>query len=618
MGNVSLLSGSSVKGVSVTGATDEVVTLADNGSDAATLNLKGSGSEAFVTVKGTVHSSSVVSGFNSLIFDATKVTSDSTEVSLDGGVRDSNVSILGGKDVDTVVIGANTRSSDILINGGEGADVISLSGTGYETLVLGKDHGTDTVTYWAEAVGGDTSKGNTISIEGAIDTFLVSTVEGGYANVSVGSAGATFSGDGATIHSSESDDGVQLGINITTKDDTYSALLVGSKALDEKLGTKFDKFDYIIADSKQTLNLGKTNKKTVVLANELDEKHWGDTNVYQNVVTVKASSAGGSMIVNGKGEAAYLEANGKNDSIWGGANSVGDTIALGDATNAKIFTGVNDGADSLISYSYAPKAANANAVYFLDGVGHIAADEKSLTIGANEENNMVIQVDSASSTGDKVAYGFGTDSDKYVAMVDMTKRGDAGIAYGSDVKVYIGQGDTYIDIASGTKDVKLGWDGGAGYVSIGGVNAALAADGAVVVGTTDNAQSITGSSKGASSISGGFVADKWTDENDDTLVGGGIASKSTTFFVGKEMGKDVINDLSSKDNIVFLGTKYADLAKALTLDTSDSYITFEFSNGNKIEANLVGSKKMKDLSDVSLYFDDGTYIWNGSTLEKAE
>ena len=622
-GNVSLLSGSSVKGATVSGSSDGVISLASSGSNANIFNLKGSDSEAFVSLGGasggTVESAEL-SGFKSIVFDAKGTASTAgSGVILTGGVKNSAVSIFGGEGADTVSIGGNVNaSSQVLISGGEGTDTITLSKTGRETVVLGTGHGLDSVQNWLESKG-DTAKGNTISLKGAIDTFNVRTVTGGYADVSIEATGAIT--NGATISSGTSNN--QLGVNLITSDDTYSALLVGKDSLSSTVGTKFDNFGYIIADESETLNLGDTNKKTVVLANEVDQKHWGDVNVYQNVTTVIASGAGNSFLVNGVADkSARLEAAGKNDSIWGGANGVGDTIAFNNttkATNVKIFTGAKDGVDSVVSYTYATdtKLANANAIRFLDGVEYIVAGENNLTIGANADNNVEVRA-TASAAGNKVAYGFGTGDDKYIAMVDMTKGGNANLTYGSDVSVYIGQGDkTNIKVDSSAKEVKLGWDGGAGYVSIGGVDAAMAADGAVIVGTTDNAQSIAGSSRGASSISGGFVADKWTDDNADTLVGGGVATKSTTFFVGEQMGRDEIQNLSSKDNIVFLGSKFADLVGFKDPDTADNSITFKFAN-NTIEANLASGKTMKNLTDVSLYFDDGTYIWNGSEFAKAE
>ncbi|MBO6305182.1 MAG: hypothetical protein J6M62_08930, partial [Selenomonadaceae bacterium] len=378
-GNVSLLSASNVNGASVSGSSGEVISIASKDSAANVLNLKGSDSEAFVTVGGASAStvdSSELSGFKSIVFSGEGQTTGGIQVSLNGGVKNSAVSILGGKGADTIFIGENVNaSSQVLISGGKGDDTITLSKTGRETIVLGAEDGKDSVTYWLESKG-DITKGNTISLKGAIDTFNVRTVTGGYADVSVGAAGSTFT-NGATIFSSAGNTGKQLGVNLITSDDTYSALLVGKADLDSTVGTKFDNFSYIIADESGTLNLGDTNKKTVVLANETGEKHWGDVNVYQNVTTVIASKAGKSFLVNGVADkSAYLQATGKNDSIWGGANGVGDTIALGnDAKNAKIFTGVKDGVDSVLSYSYttSTELTEANAIRFLDGVEHIVA-----------------------------------------------------------------------------------------------------------------------------------------------------------------------------------------------------------------------------------------------------
>ncbi|MBO6301730.1 MAG: hypothetical protein J6N15_04780 [Ruminiclostridium sp.] len=476
--------------------------------------------------------------------------------------------------------------------------------------------GKDTISNWVESTG-DTDKGNTISLKGGMSSLILGTVANGSAQVAQDTtSGATFSA-GSTITSSDATTGSnKLGVNVITDDGTYSALLFGKAGLTSQQGIKFDNYNYLIADKDQTLNLGTTSKTTVVLANRVDEKHWGDTGVYQNVVTVTSSKKGKSLIINGKeNDSMTANLSGSNDSVWGANNLVGDEITLTKEKSQVVFTGANDGLDSITNYDFGSSASKANAVRFLDGVNYISAGNQTLTFGADESNAVVVKF--AAATADSIAYGFGTEGDKYVAGVDATADGKGTIAYGSDVNVYIGQGDnSYISVDSAAKNVKLGWDGGAGYVSIGGIDATLASDGAVVIGTTDNAQSIAGSSRGASSISGGFVADEWTDTNADTLYGGGVATKTTTFFVGDKMGKDEIQNLSSKDNIVFLGTKYEDLVK-FAPETTDSEFTFKFANGNVIEASA-GSKKLANIKDVSLYFDDGTYIWNGSTLEKAE
>ena len=249
-GDVSLLNGSALEGSTIIGEAGGVVTLASANNAANVLNLKGSDSEAFVTVGGSNAStvdSSELSGFKSIVFSGEGQTTGGIQVSLKGGVKNSAVSILGGKGDDTILIGENVNaSSQVLISGGKGDDTITLSKTGRETVILGTGHDKDSVTNWLESKG-DITKGNTISLKGAIDTFNVRTVTGGYADVSVGAAGSTFT-NGATIFSSAGNTGKQLGVNLITSDDTYSALLVGKAALDSTVGTKFDNFGYIIAD----------------------------------------------------------------------------------------------------------------------------------------------------------------------------------------------------------------------------------------------------------------------------------------------------------------------------------------------------------------------------------
>ena len=621
--NVSLLSGSSLTGASVIGSAGEVVSLATQDGDLNTLNLKGSESEAFVTIGGangsSVQSSSLV-GFSKITFSG----GDGKDgIDLDG-IKDSSVLITGGEEADEIKIGTDIKRSSVSINGGAGVDAITLSGAGAEILVMNATTtgAGDTVTGWAMSAG-DVEKGNTISIKGGMETFFVKSASKSAAVIGQGTTSTegsaavtdkvatTLNASSVAANATEG-----FGVNIKASDDTYSALLFGKEKFSSLQGTKFDEFNYLIADENQTLNLGSAKKNVVVLANSVDEKHWGDTNVYKNISTVISSSAGKSLIINGvENKAMAVKAEGKNDSIWGANNAVGDTVTLTAGYNQVVFTGANDGLDSIIGYKFGTSASKANAVRFLDGVNYIAAEKGALTFGANDANAAVVKFDAAGVYS--VGYGFGTEGDQYIAGVDASENGGK-ITYGSDVSVYIGQGDnSYISVDSSAKEVKLGWDGGAGYVNIGGIDGAMAADGAVMIGTTDSAQSIAGSSRGASSISGGFVADKWTDTNADTLVGGGVATKSTTFFVGAKMDKDEIQNLSSKDNIVFLGSKYEDLVNFKPEATDDS-LSFKFSNGNVIDASLVTGKTMKNLTDVSLYFDDGTYIWNGSEFAKAE
>ena len=560
--NVSFLSGSTLAGATVMGASDGAISI-QAGAAAATLNLKGDSSEAVVTINGTdgVTSDSIV-GFSKISYTGAGKANAMT-LDLDG-IKDSTVSLVGGTTTDKFKLGTNVKKdSKIFINGGKGKDEVTLSGAGVEVIALNDTTAGagDSVTGWVESAGDTTAgAGNVISLKGGMETFFVSDVTAGVAKVGQGSASTSALVNGAmtTIESSaKASQYDKVGVNIQASDDTYSALLVGDTALTSLMGIKFDQYNYIIADSNGTLDLTSTTKKNVVLANTVGEKHWDDVNVYANVATVKGSKAGGSMIVNGVDSiSAYILTQGKNDSIWGANNGAADTVEVSGSKNAAIFSGANDGLDVVKGYKFGDSLKTADAVRFLDGVEYISASGGALTFGKDSSNAVEVQF-SAGTGVNKVAYGFGTGDEKYVAGVDAATGGKGSIAYDSLASVYIGQGDSSISVGSAAKDVKLGWDGGAGYVSIGGIDAGLAADGAVVVGTTDNEQTIKGSSRGASSISGGFVADEWTDGNNDVLIGGNVATKSTTFFVGEKMGKDEIQQLSTKDNIVFLGTKYA-------------------------------------------------------------
>ncbi|MBO6304789.1 MAG: hypothetical protein J6M62_06925, partial [Selenomonadaceae bacterium] len=464
-GNVSLLGGSSVsagaygKYMTVSGAAGEVITIAGDSTNANTLNLKGDDAEAVVTVRGTgaVTSESVV-GFKKITYDA-KSTSGNTTINLDN-IKNSAVSVVGGSGANNISLGSNVKGQgSVTIDGGAGKDCITLSGAGAEIVVMESVASSgDTITGWKESAG-YTEKGNAISISGGIDDFFVKDIVSG--TVSVGQGTLTANNDLTTITSSDATYGDKFGINITTKDgDTYSALLVNENELKSAASIKFDNYSYIIADGKQTLNLGNTNKKTVVLANTLDEKHWGDENVYKNVTAITSSSVGKSLIINGVDNASVsVVSAGKNDSIWGGNNGIADVISVKSGNDSNVFSGYNDGVDIVEKYEYGTDADKANAIRFLDGIGYVSAGKQNLTFGADENNGVEVSLNGTTS-GDKVAYGFGTEGEKYVAMVDATENGKGRITYGSDVNVYIGQGDnSVVKIDSTVKEVKLGWDG---------------------------------------------------------------------------------------------------------------------------------------------------------------
>lgn len=604
-GAFSLVSGTSLaKDLIITGNGTDVLSLKSSATApgaSSILNFKSDGTGQVVLTAMSVQSD--INNMKKVTMklmngDINLTTVKSSTVVLDEQADDLNI-VIGGVDSNSsVTLGGKTGKV-------AGSHHVSLSGSGRETFVLDSvGTAADYTAYkWLESTG-DTTKGNTISLYGSIADFTVSTVGDGYAKVAANSTATASS-----FMSGETNSYKKLGVNITASEGTYSALLVGNSSLQAAANTNFSKYNYIIGDSNKTLDLGDTNKKIVFLNNGVGEGNWGENAAYKDITAVKTSSVGKTMLISEMDKAASLNAAGSNDSVWGGGNGIGDTIKTSDAKSINVYSGANDGLDTLESYSFGTSKSKANAVRFLDGVSYIAAGANNFTVGADAKNAMYVSL-SGATEGDKVAYGFGTEGDKYVAAVDATTNGQGVLTYESDVNAYFGQGDgSSVSITSSAGAARIGWDGGAGAVSIGALNGKTAKDGSVLVGTTDMAQSIVGSDIGASSISGGFVRDEWTDVNNDTLIGG---AKATTFFVGGKMGNDEITGLTSNDNIVFLGSKYADCTKSD--DTTSLSFTFSGeAGGARITAETANSANMSTLKNVSLYFDDTTLVWDGKT-----
>ncbi|MBO6303731.1 MAG: hypothetical protein J6M62_01455, partial [Selenomonadaceae bacterium] len=171
-----------------------------------------------------MHSASV-EGFSKITFGAGGTGGNLVSLS---GVKDSGVSIAGGTGKDTIVIGENLKRSTVSITGGAAQDDITLSGTGAELLNMGDatmTSGGDSVTNWMSTTG-DTTKGNTLKIEGLMSTFYAKDVIGTEAIVGQG-ADSTSTADktGTTLMSSNTtaDKGFAFGVNVKASDDTYSA-----------------------------------------------------------------------------------------------------------------------------------------------------------------------------------------------------------------------------------------------------------------------------------------------------------------------------------------------------------------------------------------------------------
>lgn len=625
-GAFSLTSGSKLVGnATITGGKANALSINASAAGSKVYNLKGDGNASveFTAIKDTVSSSEInnVKKATFTIGDTAGAAVSlgavkSTAVVIAGGdkadtiiadsiMSGSTANIKGGKEADIITLTTVKDFGSVSITGGDGADTINLSGTGNE-IVIGLA-GADEINKWSESAGA-TDKGNTVSIEGGFSNFatVVSGVENGQAVV-----------NGTTITSSDATKYSKLGVNVATADDgTVSALLVGEDTLQSGANIKFENYSYIVADTVNgALNLGDTSKKVVFLGNTTaGDDNWGDTNAYVNIKSVTGSSANKSLLIGSvENGGATIKAVGTSDSVWGGDNGAADEIQLSDNKSQIVYSGAYDGLDSVTSGFSSYKAGKSNYVRFLDGVSYIAVEEGKFTVGADSSNG--VEISMTKDGANRVSYGFGLEGgETYLAAIDASAAGD-NIAYDSNINMYFGQGEkSTVSITSSAGAAKLNWDGGAGTSSIGTINGLNAAEGSILVGSTDMAQSIVGSAKGASSIAGGLadVSGVWTDSKADTLVGSGVANKATTFFVGANMGSDEIKQLSNGDTITFLSTKFSDLVN-FKYDTTDGDLTFRFTGGT-VEASLASGKKLSGVKDITFNFDDAKYVWDGKVF----
>lgn len=96
----------------------------------------------------------------------------------------------------------------------------------------------------------------------------------------------------------------------------------------------------------------------------------------------------------------------------------------------------------------------------------------------------------------------------------------------------------------------------------------------------------------------------------DILFGSGEGNSE--FYVGKNLGNDLMVNVTSGDKVVFLDTKYTDIYSS---DYGLNYAGVLFNNGTVI---YLGTKNyLSEEKDVTLQFSDITLKWNGSYLVQA-
>lgn len=436
------------------------------------------------------------------------------------------------------------------------------------------------------------------------------------------------------------------GILIESQGKTYNALMMSADSLSASdTALNWSSYDIVVGD---VLDLGdRTDKKVVFLNNGLDDNDWGETISYSaNMTSVISSSAGKSLIIGDFENKINFYANGDQDSLYGGyAYGIGGYDTLASAGGKKAWMGTSDNSgltkvellhNGSNTYNFGFSGEDydngtetddtADVVALMNGAAYLdlqGSEHKraNFAIGADSANNFTFQ--SISEGVHDIMYTYDLGANNYKARVDTSLKGSSeGYNYADDVNFYLGfDNGTVLTMNTSDSGKKLNYGGTNVIQGISTIDGSAAAGGNILNGQIDHAEYIVASDKVGDTLSGGLSND-YADATADTLVGGAGAD---TFWVGANMGNDIIQNVTDGDTIVFLGSKFADATlnyeNDRMEDRADSHwMSVSFKDGSTITITPGDgvTTHLHDVTNVTAIADDGTWVWDGSTWSKSE
>lgn len=630
---VNLSGGTSLSAINIaaTKSSDISFNVAD-GETAAVLNLAAGTTGGKIEFEGQATLSSALDNVSGVEVDLgenkgpitfTKVTS--SDLSIKSAIKDANITI---SDADA--------ASNILITATSDA-TLAFSGKGVETLAVSYlTKSAISVDNWKLSVGDSETKANAIDM----GSFSMQSVKGAFAGdkltLDVGNSKIIINSDesGKTISN-------VAGVSLKSNDTAYDALIVGGGSLSSKQGLNLEGFEaFLGTEENNTLDLGDvTDKKVVYLNNKIGGDSWGEWAIYNNITNVKTSSAGNSLLISDMvDKETSLYGAGAGDSLFGGVGGTYDEDmedSLGSAQGKRGWFGSSNysGHDVIIirdanntatnNFDYADAVASdqeADVLALMFGAGYIEFDSGSkgtsaslnFKIGSDEKNYMEFRnIGNANNANNyhDFFYTYDLGANTYKARVDLTNDNTTGtIGFSEDIEFYLGQGDTKLTLSADISNESLNFAGGGVMLGVKEIDGSNGGINNMLNGQNNFEQQVTASTRYATSICGGY-GDGFTDDGDDTLVGG----KNTTFFVGAKMGDDKIENVDTGDTVVFLGSKYADVTD-LTNDNDRLTVNFDSSSGGaKIRMDAADTTSYSKITSLTFVFDDATLTWNGST-----
>jgi hypothetical protein len=363
-------------------------------------------------------------------------------------------------------------------------------------------------------------------------------------------------------------------------------------------------------------------------------EEYEDTAQYINIGRVITSSVIGNSWAFGdvaeSVQGVMLTAGGAGDSLCG-LGGAADTLVGGDfagttgAKTGRVYFGVTNSSGSDVVTNFktgnGKKNEKTDVALLIGGFdfANTKSDGTNLILSASGENKITLQEVSQNVDTDAnglfVNYQVGIGDEYaslYTALLD-TKGGQT-LEYSADADYIIGgltaSGETTLETGANKAMLNFG-DGNKAMHGVKNIDASSALEGSMVLGNSDLAQSITGSASGTSFICGGFGG-AMGDLNADTLVGGGVDSVTTGYFVGKNLGSDVVNNVTSKDVINFLNTNLSDFTG---MTRTDSTVVCYFQGGNSVTVNAKDS--FANVKDLTINFQDKSLTFDGKDFKQA-
>ena len=592
------------------------------GAGATTLNFGAGTTGAKVDMEDDASLTSSLNNAKGIEFNAAK-----------GNITFSNVvasdltvnSSIAGADI---VINKADADSNVLINATNKANLV-LSGSGVETVAVNYlTSATVTTTNWKTSSGDTSAKYNVVDMGTLSVQSVTSSFAGKELTLGVGSS--------KVVIDTNSTDSI-VGIGLKSGDTTYNTLVLGGGALSSAKKLNLSGFnEFIGTDKNDTLDLGDVTDKKVVYLRAAGS--WGETANYSGITKVKSSTVGNSILISDMiNKEVSLYGAGAGDSIFGGTggtanNNMVDTLGSAQGKRGWFGSSNYSGHDVVIirddndkethNFDYVDAVASdgeADVLALMFGAGYIEFD--SGRSGTNDSVNFCIGSDSKnymefrniagatnSTNYHDFFYTYDLGANTYKARVDLTNGDTEGtITFSDDIEFYLGQGDTKLTVGAEISNENLNFNGGGVMMGVAEIDGSSGGAGNMLNGQNNFAQEISASTRYATSICGGY-GNGFTDDANDTLVGG----KNTTFFVGARMGDDRIEDVDTGDKIVFLGTKYADMADFKS-DSDRFTITFNDSAGGAtIRMETADNNTFSKVTSLTCEFDDCTMDWNGS------